>query len=85
MEQGKGKKIHKNYLTQNTTLTSTWRATYMTLLNTLKSYQTQCIGAHQLKHQEHAIIFRLSSGSGFSETTSNKKCTQYDVRDCSRF
>jgi len=27
----------------------------------------------------------LSSGSGFSEVTSNKKCTQYEERDCSRF
>merc|ERR1711974_272686 len=27
----------------------------------------------------------LSSGCGFSEVTSNKKCTQYDVKACSRF
>ena len=35
--------------------------------------------------QQNCFIFRLSNNAGFSEVASNKKCTQYDSRDCSRF
>ena len=35
--------------------------------------------------QQNCFIFRLSNNAGFSEVASNKKCTQYDSRDCARF